>query len=62
MNEMVDMLKVNKVVTEMAFGGNIISNEGVAILAQFLPHNNTLTHLDLSRNAFNDGGFDMFAE
>ena len=33
MGEMVELLKVNKVLTEMSFGGNIISNEGIAILA-----------------------------
>ena len=33
MNEMVELLKVNKVLAEMSFGGNIISNEGIAILA-----------------------------
>ena len=27
-----------------------------------MPHNKTLVHLDLSRNAFNDSGFDIFAE
>lgn len=27
-----------------------------------LPHNKTLQHLDLSRNAFNDTGFEEFAD
>ena len=59
--EFVELLKVNTTVCEVSFGGNIISNEGVAALSEFLEHNTTLRHLDLSRNAFNDSGFDVFA-
>ena len=40
----------------------MISNDGLTILSGFLEHNNTLRHLDLSRNSFNDSGFDAFAE
>lgn len=47
---------------EVSLGGNTITNDGIMILAQFLPHNSTLRHLDLSRNQFNDSGFDVFAE
>ena len=61
-NEFVELMKVNTTITELSFGGNIISNEGLAILSQFLEFNTTLRHLDLSRNAFNDSGFDTFAE
>ena len=62
MTEIVELLKVNTVLAEISFGGNIISDKGVAALAQFLPHNKTLSHLDLSRNSFNDVGFDVFAK
>ena len=33
MGEMVELLKTNTVIKEMSFGGNVISNEGIAILA-----------------------------
>ena len=61
-NEFVELLKVNTTITELSFGGNMISNDGLTILSGFLEHNNTLRHLDLSRNSFNDSGFDAFAE
>jgi len=60
--EFVELMKINKSIMEVSFGGNTISNDGVVALSEFLPHNSTLRHLDLSRNQFNDSGFDIFAE
>lgn len=55
-------MKLNKTILEISFGGNTITNEGLAIMSTFLEQNKTLRHIDLSRNVFNDSGFDTFAE
>ena len=61
MTAFVELLTVNTTLLELSLGGNIISNEGITIMAGMLEPNKTLTHLDLSRNSFNDSGFDAFA-
>jgi Ran GTPase-activating protein (RanGAP) involved in mRNA processing and transport len=47
--------------TELSLMGNRINNEGVQILSKFLKPNTSLKMLDISKNAFSDSGFSVFA-
>ena len=63
MSDLVDLLSTNTILEELSLGGNIISNEGISTLSKFLRANQTHTQasLDISKNSFNDVGFDVFA-